>query len=60
MKRSYNHIQHVVDNKGVITSDRGPLQWQDVKHDANQMDDKQCHTGFDYYEYDMMKFGAVG
>ena len=29
-------------------------------HDANQLDGKQRHTGFDYYEYDMLKFGTPG
>ena len=26
----------------------------------NQLDGKQRHTGFDYYEYDMPKFGIPG
>ena len=33
---------------------------QDEKHDANQLDGKQRHTGFDYYEYNLPKFGIPG
>ena len=33
---------------------------QDGKHDANQLDGKQRHTRFNYYEYDMPKFGTPG
>ena len=29
-------------------------------NDTNQLDGKQCHTGFDYYEQDMLKFGILG
>ena len=54
MNRSYNHVKHLVDTNDYInTIDSWRLHWQAVKHDANQLDGKQCHTGFDYYEYDM-------
>ena len=59
MNRSYNHIKHFVDDFNVVISKirrRGGKQtWihDRVKHHANQLDDQQCHTGFDYYEYDM-------
>ena len=56
MKRSYNHIKHLVDNHGIITSINGPLHWQDAKHEANQLDGKQHHAGFDYDEYDVPEF----
>ena len=29
------------------------------KHEANQLDGKQHHAGFDYNEYDMPKFGIT-
>ena len=28
------------------------------KRDANHLDDEHCHTGFDNYEYGMLKFGT--
>ena len=56
--RSYNHIKHLVDtNEQVVDSF---IRRQDVKHEANQLDGKQCHTGFYYYEYDMPEFGTPG
>ena len=65
MNRSYNHIKHLTDNIKVERSKihRGnglKRTWpQDCdKHHANQLDDEQGHTGFDYYEYDMPKFGT--
>ena len=36
------------------------LEWQIVKHEATYLNDKQCHTRFDYYEYDMSKLGTPG
>ena len=66
MNRSYNHITHINDSIGVLKSSqqwhrsRG-LTWyirHGVKHGANQLDDEQRHTGFDYYECDMSKFGT--
>ena len=62
MKRSYhNHIKHLVDrNDKVIDISRRRLHWQVVEHDANQLDGKQRHAGFDYYEHDMPKFGTPG
>ena len=58
MNRSYNHIKHFADRKDVVKSQRyyaGEIRnWmRDPKHHANQLDDKQRHTRFDYYEYDM-------
>ena len=63
MNRSYNHIKHLVDTNDYvinITSISRPLHWQVAEHDANQLDGKHCHTGFNYYEYDMPKFGTPG
>ena len=50
----------MVDSNGIIASNNGPLHWQDGKHEANQLDGKQRHTGFDYYEYNMPKFVTPG
>ena len=36
------------------------LDSQDEKHNGNQLDGKERHTGFDYNEYDMPKFGTPG
>ena len=36
------------------------LGWLIVKHEATYLDGKQCHTGFDYYEKNMSKFGTPG
>ena len=67
MNRSYNHIKRLVDNIEAVKSNKhrpGPgcpeLRWHQVreKQGANQLDDKQCHTGFNYYEYDMPKFST--
>ena len=57
MNRSYNHIKHLVDTNEEVKSNRhrpGVCVWShDRKDQANYLDDKQRHTGFDYYEYDM-------
>ena len=59
MNRSYNHIKNFADNNDVLISNIQWLGWRKLtwqhhpKHQANQLDDKQRHTGFDYYEYDM-------
>ena len=67
MDRSYNHIKHLVDNiKVVKNKTHRPgchelelrLHQAHEKHGVNQLDDKQRHTGFDYCEYDMPKFGT--
>ena len=65
MNRSYNHIKHFVNNNEVVKSTKHrhgclELRWHQVheKHGANQLDDKQRHTRFDYYEYNMLKFGT--
>ena len=66
MNRSYNHIKHFVDTNAVVNSRRHrpgechKLTWHrdSVKQSANQLDDKQRHTRFDYYEHDMSKFGT--
>ena len=34
--------------------------YQDGKHGANQLDGEQRQSGFDYYEYNMPKFGTPG
>ena len=65
MNRSYNHIKSLVDNNDKIESNQRHLRSrlklnQAGNHDANQLDGKQRHTGFDYYEYDMPKFGTPG
>ena len=60
MNRFYNHIKHFADRKDIGKRRRRRIGLfrirQGVKHDANQLDDEQHHTGFDYYEYDMPKF----
>ena len=54
MDRSYNHIKHLVDSNEVFKSKkRRPGCHEltlpyDPKQHANQMGDKQGHTGFDY------------
>ena len=58
MNRFYNHIKHSVDSNGVFNNIKGPARWRDGKPEANQLDGKQCHTGFDYYEYNIPKFGT--
>ena len=67
MNRSYNHIKRLVDNndevhKNLKTWRRRPYhKWiQAGNHDSNQLDGKQRHTRFNYYEYDMPKFGTPG
>ena len=59
MNSSYNHIKHFVDTNEVLKSNiLQPGVWiHEPKHHANYLDYKQRHTGFDYYEYDMPKFG---
>ena len=60
MNKSYNHIKHFVDTndygKGTVPQLR--VVRQQVKHEANHLDGKQRHTGFDHYDYDMSKFGT--
>ena len=65
MNRSYNHIKHFIDSIEVLKSNKHrsaryhrDTRPHDPKHHANQLDDKQRRTGFDYYEYDMLKFGT--
>ena len=64
MNKSNNHIKHLVDNNEVVNGQKhwrgcyGLSLYDQLKHDANQLDDKQRHTRFDYYEYDMPKFGT--
>ena len=57
MNRSYNHIKHFADDKEVLKSKihrPDDFVWiHDEKHHTTQLDEKQHHTGFDYYEYDM-------
>ena len=60
MNRSYNYIKRLVDRNGIITSNKGPIRCQDGKQEANQLDGKQRHAGFDYYEYNMPMFGTPG
>ena len=60
MNRFYNHIKHLVETNRYVSGISRPLQWQVGNHEANQLDGKQRHTGFDYYEYDMLKFGTPG
>jgi hypothetical protein len=67
MNSFYNHIKNLVDISEYVISNlkdkvrRLGHQWTEVgKHDANQLDGKQRHTGFNYYEYDMSKFGTPG
>ena len=66
MNTSYNHIKRLVDTNDEGQSDyktwRGRRPFLGLKfnqasnHDANQLDGKQRHTGFNYYENDMLKF----
>ena len=67
MNRSYNYIKNLVDNNDEVQGN--PKTWrrrsslnfyQAGNHDTNQLDGKQRHTGFNYYEYDMPKFGTSG
>ena len=61
MNRFYNHIEQFVDTNEEVKSKRSRLTWhkcQGVKHGANHLDDEQHHTGFNYYEYDMPRFGT--
>jgi hypothetical protein len=61
MNRYYNHIKHLIDTDRQVKSEKSSrTQSQAGKHDANQLDCKQRHTGFDYYEYDGPKFGTPG
>ena len=65
MSRSYNHIKHFVDNNDYLQTNcktwRRRSKFNEAgNHDANQLDGKQRHTGFDYYEYDVPKFGTAG
>ena len=66
MNRSYNHIKHFVDTTDYkkSSSDIAVLSprchVQVANYGANQLDDEQRHTGFDYYEYDMPKCGIPG
>ena len=61
MNRSYNHIKHFADSNKVIINNIhrpgcvGDQTWPYVheKHHAKQLDDKQHHAGFEYYEYDL-------
>ena len=59
INRFYNHNNHLVDTNGQVNSVR-QLHWQVGKHDANQLNGKQRHTGFNYYEYGMPKCGTPG
>ena len=59
MNRSYNHIKHSFENNDIVNNIMARLHWQDVKHDVNQLDSKQRHAGFDYYEYDVLEFGTT-
>ena len=64
MNRYYNHINHFVDTNDYFHSNantstlRQHCLWQDLEHEAKQLDGKQRHTWFNYYEYDMPKFGT--
>ena len=62
-----NHIKHLVDKYDQVHSNY--KTWRHLSrlklnqagnYDANQMDGKQRHAGFNYYEYDMLKFGIPG
>ena len=66
MNRSYNHIEHFVDTNDKVQNDNKTSSLRiracrhAGKHDANQLDGKQRHAGFDHYEYDMLKFVIPG
>ena len=60
MNRSYSHIKHLLDSNNIRGSIQCPRRGHDEKREANQLDDRQCHAGFNYYEYYMPKFGAPG
>ena len=67
MNGSYNHIKHFVDRNDEVQNNlktwNGKLWlkfYHAGNHGAKQLDGKQRHTGLDYYEYDMSKFGAPG
>ena len=59
MNWTYNHIKHLVDTNDEVKSSNRHCRHGD-KHEANQLDGKQQHSGFDYYEYDMLKFVTSG
>ena len=67
MNRSYNHIKYLVENNdeviGIYKTLRGrpclDLN-QAGNHDVSQLDGKQRHAGFNYYEYDVPKFATPG
>ena len=67
MNRSHNHIKQYVDSIDKVQSNYST--WRSLEclkfnqagnHDASQLDGKQRHTRFDYYEYDTLKFGTPG
>ena len=58
MNSSYNYIKRLVDSNNIITSTNGSLHRQDEKYETNQLDGEQRHTRFDYYEYNVLKFGT--
>ena len=56
--RSYNYIKRLVDDNSII---KNSIKHKHVgKHDTNQLDGEQRHTGFDYHEYDVPKVGTPG
>ena len=70
MNRTYNHVKHFVYRSDkfqsiapnfestIITKWLMPCCRQQAgNHDANNLDGKQRHTGFNYYEYDVSKPG---
>ena len=66
MNGFYSHIKHSVDTSDyyyvvkIQSILRLGLHCQNGEHEANQLDGKQRHTGFNYNEYDMPKFGILG
>ena len=67
MNRSYNHIKHFVDTTDYVESITDNIELSSPRlhvpvanYGANQLDDQQSHTRFDYYEYDMPKCGVSG
>ena len=70
VNRSYNHVKCLVDTDDEVRSNyntwRRLLTLHSLKfsqagnHDADQLDGKQRHTGFNNNEYDIPKFGTPG
>ena len=60
----YNHIQHFMDTSDEVNGIIGsPIRGNDGDHNGHhkpsQLDWKQNHTRFNYFEYDTLKFAPA-